>query len=253
MARSLGAMAGAAALGQQVDLPPGFTLIALRELGDAFAHARAVAAEAGAGTLVWVRRFDLIEFALVLEPEEPLATARLIHYAGMNALADMLAFHGPAEKPLAFGWPDSLLLDGGLLGGGRLGWPAGTAETAVPDWLVFGAMLRFSRLDQEVILGAARGTALDEEGLAGADFGALLGSFCRHFMTAANDWSELGPRAVAQRWLERFPRLAGVTHGLERNGDLVIARDGRRERRDLRAALAGAPSWLDPQGGAPWL
>ena len=58
---------------QTLDLPPGYTLVALRELGDAFAHGCEIAAEAGAGTLVWVRRYDLVEFAVVLEPDEPLS------------------------------------------------------------------------------------------------------------------------------------------------------------------------------------
>ena len=44
----------------------------LREVGDALAHATAIAAEEGAGTLVYVGRFDLAEFAVVLEPDEPL-------------------------------------------------------------------------------------------------------------------------------------------------------------------------------------
>ena len=51
-----------------LDLPPPFRQVTLREAGDAFAHAQSIAAEAGAGTLVWVGRFDLVEFALVLEP-----------------------------------------------------------------------------------------------------------------------------------------------------------------------------------------
>ena len=46
-------------------LPPGFSLVSLRESGDAFVHAVKLAPEAGAATLVWVRRFDLVEFALV--------------------------------------------------------------------------------------------------------------------------------------------------------------------------------------------
>ncbi len=52
-----------------LDLPPPFKLVTLREVGDAFAHAASVASEAGAGTLVYVGRFDLAEFAVVLEPE----------------------------------------------------------------------------------------------------------------------------------------------------------------------------------------
>ena len=71
-----------------LDLPPPFRLITLREVGDAFSHATKVAAEGGAGTLVYVGRFDLAEFAVVLEPEEPLKTARRALYAGLTALAD---------------------------------------------------------------------------------------------------------------------------------------------------------------------
>ncbi len=237
---------------QDIDLPPGFTLIALRELGNAFDHAMGVAAREGAGTLVWVRRFDLVEFAVVLEPEEPLATARLAHYAGMNALADVMSFYCPPERSVAFDWPDCLLLDGGLLGGGRLGWPAGTAEDAVPGFLVFGALLRFSAMTPDNPGQHLRGVALDEEGLAEVPFTELIGSFCRHFMSAVNDWTDLGPRAVVTRWLERLPQLPELTQGIERNGDLVQGRAGRTERHDLRAALA-TPSWLDPERGEPWL
>ena len=55
-----------------LSLPPPFSLVMLREVGDAFAHAVSIAAEQGAGTLVYVGRFDLAEFAVVLEPDEPL-------------------------------------------------------------------------------------------------------------------------------------------------------------------------------------
>src|SRR5438552_5681659 len=112
----------------ELDLPPPYRLVALREVGDAFAHAVAVAAEEGAGTLVHVGRFDLAEFAVVLEPEEPLATARRALYAGLCALADALAVHAPPEKPLTFDWPDAVRVDGGLVGGARLAWPQGADE-----------------------------------------------------------------------------------------------------------------------------
>lgn len=237
---------------QEIDLPPGFTLIALRELGDAFAHAMEIAPRHGAGTLVWVRRFDLVEFAVVLEPEEPLATARLAHYAGMNALADMLSFHAPPEREIAFDWPDGLLLDGGLLGGGRLGWPAGTAEDAVPEFLVFGAMLRFSAMTPDAAGLHSRGVALDDEGLAEVAFPELIGSFCRHFMTAVNDWTDLGPRAVVEHWLERLPAVPEASQGIGPEGDLLRHRGGTTERQSLSEALA-APAWLDPERGEPWL
>jgi len=127
---------------RSLDLPPPFRLVVLREVGDAFAHATSHAAERGAGSLVFVGRYDRAEFAVVLEPEQKLAEARLAFYAGMVALMDALAAQAPPEKPMTIAWPDAIHVDQGLIGGGRLGWPAGTAEDAVPDWLVFGATLR---------------------------------------------------------------------------------------------------------------
>src|SRR5262249_48673009 len=101
-----------------LDLPPPFREVTLREAGDAFAHARRTAAQEGAGTLVHVGRFDLAEFAVVLEPEEPLRTARRALYAGMTALGDALAALAPPEKPISIDWPDAVRVDGGLVGGG---------------------------------------------------------------------------------------------------------------------------------------
>src|SRR5215470_3030833 len=132
-----------------LDLPPPFSSVTLREVGDAFAHAKLIAAEAGAGTLVHVGRFDLVEFAVVLEPEERLRTARRALYAGLAALADALAACAPPEKPISFDWPDAIRIDGGLVGGGRLAWPSGADDNAPPTWLVFGAMIRTVALGEE--------------------------------------------------------------------------------------------------------
>ena len=77
-------------ISEPIDLPPPFALVRLRESGDAFTHALGIAEQSGAGTLVYVGRFDLAEFAVVLEPDEPLRTARRAFYAGMVALTDAL-------------------------------------------------------------------------------------------------------------------------------------------------------------------
>src|SRR5262252_9128937 len=113
---------------RRLDLPPPFRPIVLREVGDAFAHATSHATALGAGTLVFVGRFDLAEFAVILEPEEPLARARSVFYLGMMALYDVLAATAPPEKPIAIEWPDAIEIDGGLIGGGRFAWPQHTGE-----------------------------------------------------------------------------------------------------------------------------
>jgi hypothetical protein len=93
--------------------PPVSNAVCLREVGDAFAHAQMIAAKSGAGTLVYVGRFDLAEFALAVEPEELLRSAR-VFYAGMAALADALAAFAAPETSIGIEWPDPVYVNYGM-------------------------------------------------------------------------------------------------------------------------------------------
>ena len=236
----------------------------LRELGDACAHAASIADARGAGTLVWVRRFDSIEFAVVLEPDEPLGPARRALYAVMNAVADALAACAPPEKPITFQWPDTILIDGGILGGCRLSWPAGH-EDAIPGWLVVGCQLRCVA---PIVRGGAhplderhvRGTALASEGFERLDAADLISSFARHLMTHVDQWQAHGFTPIGRDFLARMPRSPGArpltnVRGIDGNGDLLtrpIANLEAVDRRSLLAALA-TPGWLDPESQEPRL
>ena len=234
------------ALTPELTLPPLFTLVRLREFGDAFAHAQSIAAEQGAGTLVYVGRFDLAEFAMVLEPDEPLRKARRTLYAGMTALADALAVHAQPETAITIDWPDSISVNAGLVGGGRLAWPQGVKEDETPPWLVFGAMIRTVSVS-----GIEPGlnplvTALEEEGFTDAMSDKVLESFARHFMVAVDGWQEKGFGAVAHSYLTWLPREGGLRRDIDDNGDLLVGRMGKAEveRKQLLPRLA-APAWYD--------
>jgi biotin-(acetyl-CoA carboxylase) ligase len=245
----------------QLDLPPAFELIALREGGDAFEHAQAVASARGAGTLVWVQRFDLVEFAVVLEPNEPLATARRAFYAGMCAMADSLAVHCPPEKPIHFNFPDAMLFDHGLIGGGKLAWPTNAPEDQPPEWLVFAGMIRTA-----VIRNAASGvslesgtwsvgTSLEDEGFEDINPNALVESFCRHLMVHFDAWAEKGFRFVGREWLARLPEDKTLKRGIDANGDLLVHQVGvesAAERIDMMAALNKC-DWFDIETREPKL
>jgi biotin-(acetyl-CoA carboxylase) ligase len=238
---------------QKLDLPPGFRAITLREYRDAFTDAQALAAE-GAGTLVWVRRFDTVEAAVVLEPEMALAHARLALYAGMNAAADALGQFCPPEKPITFTWPDTISLDGGIIGGCRLAWAPGTAETDIPDWLVLGVFIRCS-VQMSALRTFDKGTSLETEGFEIMDGKHILESFTRHLLAAFDGWRVSGPKALSERYLGRLQEAKGVKRGLDVNGDLLTRKLPTLKevtRQDLTAALA-VPLWLDPATGEPWL
>jgi Biotin/lipoate A/B protein ligase family len=237
-----------------LDLPPPFRPIALREAGDAFAHATAIAAEEGAGTLVHVGRFDLVEFALVLEPDEPLGTARRAFYAGMAALAEALAAHAPPEKLIHIEWPDALFVDGALVGGARLAWPAGADEAAPADWLVFGAMVRTALMGGHEPGLRPDSAALADEGFEDLGAGRLIESFARHFMVQLDSWNEQGFAPVARTYLPYLGARSGIRSEIGATGDLVLRHAGKTEceRRDLVEALRTA-AWFDPETGSPRL
>jgi hypothetical protein len=235
-----------------LDLPPGFDLITLRESGDAFAHAQKIAAQAGAGTVVHVGRFDLAEFAVVLEPNEPLRTARRALYTGCVALADALAAFAPPERPIDFVWPDTVRVDGGIVGGVQLAWPASADEGARPDWLVFGAMIRTVALGEHEPGLRPLGAALEDEGFEDVGSGRLVESFTRHLMAVVDTWQEQGFASIAKDYLTRLAHENGVRRQIAENGDLLMLRtgDAEPEQCPLLPALA-RPAWRDPATGGP--
>jgi biotin-(acetyl-CoA carboxylase) ligase len=258
----------------RLDLPPGFDLVTLREGGDAFVHAQKIAAQRGAGTLVWVQRFDLVEFAVVLEPDEPLKTARRAFYAGMCAMADSLAVYCPPEKPIHFHWPDAMLFDHGLIGGGKLAWPLDAKEDQSPEWLVFGGMIRTTVIrnnnayaENTVSLEPGTwsvGTALETEGFEDVNAGAIVESFCRHLMVHVDSWTEQGFKRVGKEWLARLSEhpadddATSPKHGIDSNGDLLIHAVGentlapRVKRKNIIEALA-LQGWYDADMREPKL
>jgi biotin-(acetyl-CoA carboxylase) ligase len=236
----------------KIALPPPFTLVTLREFGDAFAHAVKIAPGQGAGTLVYVGRFDIVEFAVVLEPDEPLRSARRALYTGMTALVDALLAFAPPEKPVAIEWPDAIRVDGGLVGGGRLAWPKDAREDAPPDWLVFGGMIRTVSMTGNDPGLHPLASALEDEGFTDVAAAELVASFARHLMIHIDALQEYGFGAIARDYLKRLPAESGTRRDIDENGDLLVRRSGKTQAQRIGLATAlAAPSWLDPKSGGP--
>ncbi|TDH59997.1 hypothetical protein E2C06_24635 [Dankookia rubra] len=224
------------------DLPTVFAPVPLREGGDAMARAMALAPERGAGTLAWVRSAGRAEAAMVLEPELPLAAARLAFLAACNALADALAAEGPPEIPVEFAWPGRLRVNGAACGAVRLAAPPGCAEEEVPAWLVLGMEARIA-LTLPVEPGERPDlTGLAEEGWEGLSAAELTAGWARHLMASLDDWQARGPRRLSENFLARLAderEVPGQRRGIDpATGDLVLDRDGVRARWSLREALA---------------
>lgn len=237
----------------KVWFPPLITPYRLRERQDAFAEAIKGAggsgdAYRGAGSLFYVGRFELIEFAVVLEPAEPLRIARKIFYAGMNALADALSVLSPPEKSIRFRYPGALYFDGALVGGGRLACPPGSGEEETPEWLVFGAMVRAGGVRDPGAGAQPEITTLDDEGFDAWNPPAFAASFARNLLVGIDSWGERGMRAIGPDYLARLEKRDGETRrGIDENGDLILhEKDRERARRVSFTEGLKRAEWFDP-------
>lgn len=216
-------------------------VVALREGGDALAHAVELAPSRGAGTLVWVSAYARAEAAVVLEPEMPLAPARLAFHAAASALVDALATLGPPEVGVGLKWPGTAVVNLGECGRVRLLAPANTAEDAVPDWLVVGMELRLAFPTGYEAGQAPNVTSLAEEGFEHAGPAEITVAWARHLMAGLDEWGARGPQRVAERYLARLLDEAdrpGLRRGIDPDtGALVLENpDGARERLALPVA-----------------
>ena len=226
------------------DLPSVFEPVALREGADALGRAAALAPGRGAGTLPWVRSFSRMEAAVVLEPEQPLAAARLAVLVAGAALAEVLAALGPPELPVALRWPALVTLDGALVGRARLAEPPGAAEGTPPPWIAVGVEARLAFAPGIRPGDAPHLTSLEEQGYGDLGAERLVAAWARSLMAALADWQDEGPGAVVPRILERLGREPWMGEGRRfldaATGDLLVGRDGERERHALVAALRRA-------------
>lgn len=241
-------MTGRATEPRRLALPPAFRAHLSPTAPGACADACRLAGSglAPAGTLVWTGKADTIDLAVILAPEEPLATARRGFFAGMAALAAALGAHAPPEMAVEIAWPDTLLFDGARIGGGQLSWPEGCGEDMVPDWLVFGGMLIASKAHAGDPGLTPFSTSLDEQGFVHDDQESIVEGFARNLTKVFEMWSEDGFSAVAGRYLGHLPRGDGAgPFAIAKTGDLVESAAVGEPRRSALLPALEAVSWLD--------
>ena len=239
----------------ELDLPPAYEPVRAPSGVAPHDHAIAIAAAAGAGTLVWSHHPRVAEFAIVLEPAEDLARARCVVYALTAAVIDALATRAPPEKPITVDWPTALRFDRGLIGGVRLAWPEGANEAEPPLWLVASAAIRLQFPESAEPGQWPDATSLAEEGFDPTSGPELASAAARHLMVYLDHWAETGLKRIAESYLGRLNKADAKDRcGIDINGDLVF--EGAMGTVGRRVALVPAllnPDWFDRETGEPRL
>lgn len=219
-------------------LPPPYDQHWLDE-GDVAARAVVLAPDHGAGTLVWGLRPGAapgrLDFAVVLEPDEPMAQARRAYLAGLLAVAEALAAHCAPEMAVRVTARGEVQLDGSRVGGLRLIAPEG-GEGDTPGWLVLVAEMIADRAHLAEAGTHPGSISLAEQGFE--DPPAVVESFAAHLMLAFDRMKHDGFGWIATRLSGRMAE--------GRIGDDATWTHGPT-RLTLAALLRDAP-WRDGRG-----
>ena len=231
-------------------LPPLFRLTSLAADADVAAEARR-AAKAGAdpGTVLCADRADQFRCSVVLHPDRAASEALLGVYVGVLGLGDAIGSVVPAGLDITFAWPNRIEANVGIVGAVTVELPDAAAEDAVPDWMTVNASL-FVALHAPDSTLPITVTSLAEEGCVEVTVRDLLESFSRHFLTWTNRWKDDGFDPVRAMWLRHSAdpgdevdfslgdqTIAGVFHGIDDDGALLLDVDGARRRIELAPSI----------------
>ena len=232
------------------ELPRDYTLIALDEVDSTNDAAKArAAAGAPEGTVVWARQQRAgrgrrgrpwisppgnLYLSAVLRPS--CAARRVAQLSFVAALAVLDLVDEPLPGRARCKWPNDILVDGGKVAGILL--ESALGPDGRVDWVVLGIGVNLAShpglegpIPSTSLVDASAATLAPEDALP-----LLLEALTRR----RHEWETRGFAAVRRAWLVRAHglggpvtvangdrKLAGVFEGLDEDGALMLAREGR--------------------------
>ena len=236
------------------DVPAGFHLVALGDVGSTNDEARRLAGEgAPDGTVLWARSQSAgrgrygrpwssppgnLYVSLLLRPATAPAAAVQLGFVAAVALAEALDRH-VAPDALALKWPNDVLLNGRKIAGMLL--ESATGNDNKLDWLILGMGVNL----QSFPVGTAfPATSLANEGYRAPAPADVLAGLCRAFAAGRARWAAAGFGPVRAAWLARAyrrgqpievrlerERALGVFADLDLSGALVLDLGAGPQRR----------------------
>lgn len=224
------------------DLPGLYDLVVVEKTDSARAHAERLAREgAEEGTLVWARaqREGIgrkgnywmsgsrnLHCALVLRPEDDLATCCQISLVSCICTAMAIARQAEPLEEIRFRWPNDILLNRGKVAGITLSGELGPRQR--PRWMVVAVNVNVNECPASKGFTAA---SMRGEGFQQADRIGVLEAYGREFLSWINRWAEEGFSPVRNAWATKSPD----------EGEFSTVRWGNRE-------VAGKYEHIDESG-----
>jgi BirA family biotin operon repressor/biotin-[acetyl-CoA-carboxylase] ligase len=235
-----------------------------RRLAEHDAHLAAiVAARAGAeaAALFWVDRKDALDLAIVLRPDGSAKYPENVAYVGMAAVGDALGGLLPEQAPVAFEWPDRILVNDGCIGGTRLAAAPTSSIGEIPEWMVWSVLLAVEPDPEDEPGHHPDVTTLGDEFAYSELFSMadLLEAIARHFLRWTTRWQEDGFSPVRMAWMERAlghheqpigRRVFFRVEAIDDDGTVTLRRDGRQRILTIGQGMKQRSWWLPDRFGA---
>jgi biotin-(acetyl-CoA carboxylase) ligase len=246
---------------RQPQFPPLYQPVRLAEPDAHFAAIEAARAGAEAATLLWADRKDAIDCAVVLRPEAALPHPENVAYVGMVAVGDALGGLLPEQAPVAFEWPDRILVNDGCIGGTRLAAAATPDAGARPDWMVWSVLLAIEPDPEDEPGHHPDVTTLGDEFAYNELFSPtdLLEAIARHFLRWTTRWQEDGFAPVRTAWMERAlghheqpigRRSFFRVERIDDDGTVTLRREGLQRILTIGQGMRRRTWWLPDRFGA---
>ncbi len=246
---------------RQPQFPPIYQPQRLRENDAHVAAVAAARAGAEAATLLWAERADAIDMAVVLRPDDSTKYPENIAYVGMNAVGDALGGLLPEQAPVAFEWPDRVLVNDGCIGGTRLAAAPTASIGQTPDWMVWSVLLAIEPDPDDEPGNHPDVTTLGDEFAYGELFSAtdLLEAIARFFLRWTVRWQEDGFAPVRAAWMERAlghhereiaRRVFFRVEAIDDDGTVTLRRDGLKRILTIGQGMQRRTWWLPDRFGA---
>jgi biotin-(acetyl-CoA carboxylase) ligase len=248
-----------------MDRKPQFPPIYLpRRLAEADAHPAAIAAAragADAATLLWADRKDAIDCAVVLRPDGSVKYPENVAYVGMVAVADALGSLLPEQAPVAFEWPDRILVNDGCIGGTRLAVAPTSGAGEIPDWIVWSLLLAIEPDPLDEPGRHPEVTTLGDEFAYADSFSItdLVEAVARYFLRWTTRWQEDGFAPVKRAWMaralghhEREIARRGFfrVEQIDDDGTVTLRREGLQRILTIGQGMKRRTWWLPDRFGA---
>ncbi|MEO0729313.1 MAG: biotin/lipoate--protein ligase family protein [Pseudomonadota bacterium] len=186
--------------------PPAFTARGVKapENPRSAAIMGATRGELRAADIVWARRVDRAEFAVVFEPELPFNKLSEVRLVLQTALIDCLGTLMPSQTALQIAWPDRLYCNGAQYGQTEIIAPEQTDPSAHVDWCIGYIRVDLTRKLDGLEPGLVRDqTSLSEEDAGDLDRTQIIQSCSAHLLNAVHHWESDGIRPFVDRWIGR--------------------------------------------------